>query len=83
MTTQKVTITLPEEQIADARRAVADKRAASVSAYVSEALASHARESVIEQVLAAMIAEGGEPSAEDDAWARAALGLDRAGTDTA
>lgn len=39
MTRQKIAITLPEEQVAAARRAVAEGRSPSVSAYISQALA--------------------------------------------
>jgi len=43
MTRKKIAITLPEEQVAAARRAVAEGRSPSVSAYISQALAGQAR----------------------------------------
>ena len=36
--TTKIAVTLPDELVESARRAVAEKRAASVSAYVADAL---------------------------------------------
>jgi Arc/MetJ-type ribon-helix-helix transcriptional regulator len=61
----KVTVTLPDEQVTAARRAVAEGRAASLSAYVSKALTDHGREHTLDWIIADMIAETGDPSAED------------------
>lgn len=75
MTTVKIAVTLPPEQVTAAKRAVQEGRAASVSAYVSAALA-HAEESEgLAALLADMRAEAGPPSEEDYAWAREVLDL--------
>jgi Arc/MetJ-type ribon-helix-helix transcriptional regulator len=73
--TTKIAVSLPDEQVAEARAAVAAGRAASVSAYVSEALG---RRSADEELLALLAEDDeryGPPSAEDYARAREALGL--------
>ncbi len=81
----KITISLPQEQVEQARDAVARGEAASVSGYISaaltDALASHEHErdqegqDSLAELVADLIAEHGEPSAEDYAWADAALAL--------
>jgi Arc/MetJ-type ribon-helix-helix transcriptional regulator len=74
--TTKIAVSLPDELVEGARRAVADGRSASVSAYVAEAMAERARRQSLADVLAEWREELGPPSAEDEAWARSALGLD-------
>lgn len=74
--TTKIAVSLPDDQVAAARRAVAEGRAASVSAYIAEALADHGRYGELSQLLAEMAAEQGPPSEEDRGWARRALGLE-------
>jgi len=69
-------VTLPEDQVAAARRAVAEGRAASVSAYVAEALARRDADDDLAEMLAEIYAETGPPSDEDRAWARNVLGLE-------
>jgi Arc/MetJ-type ribon-helix-helix transcriptional regulator len=73
-TVAKITISLPREQVEQAREAVAKGEADSVSGYISAALVVVAPvEAQEEDTLAAfaadLIAENGEPSAE--AYARA------------
>lgn len=75
MTRMKIAITLPEEQVAAARRAVADGRAPSVSAYIAQSLARRDADEELSETLAEIYAEHGEPTAEERAWARKALGL--------
>lgn len=75
MTRQKIAITLPEEQVAAARRAVAEGRSPSVSAYISKALARADADEELAETVAEIYAEAGLPTAEDRAWARRALGL--------
>jgi Arc/MetJ-type ribon-helix-helix transcriptional regulator len=75
MTRQKIAITLPEEQVAAARRAVAEGRSPSVSAYISQALARRDADEELAETLAEIYAEAGQPTAADRAWARRALGL--------
>lgn len=76
MTRKKIAITLPEEQVAAARRAVAEGRSPSVSAYISKALARRDADDELREMLAEIYLEVGQPDASDRAWARQALGLD-------
>ena len=73
MTTRKIAITLPEEQVVEAKRAVTEGRARSVSAYVAEAVAARAESHGLQAYVDALIAEHGKPTAEDYAWADAQL----------
>jgi Arc/MetJ-type ribon-helix-helix transcriptional regulator len=73
--TTKIAVSLPDELVAAAKRAVAGGRAASVSAYVAGALARQVQEDDLSALLAEMHAEHGRPSAEDHAWADDVLGL--------
>jgi Arc/MetJ-type ribon-helix-helix transcriptional regulator len=72
MTREKIAISLPEEQVAAVRLAVAEGRAASVSAYISQALARRGAD----EEMAETIAESGPPTEEDRLWARRVLGLE-------
>lgn len=74
--TTKIAVSLPDEQVEKARKAVAEGRAPSVSAYVSEALARKTADEEMLEMLAEMDAEYGPPSPEDHARARRALGLE-------
>lgn len=71
--TTKIAISLPDDLVAQARRAVAEGRAGSVSAYVAAALAERGRRESLVAVLAGMDTELGPPSHEDEAWARSSL----------
>lgn len=73
--TTKIAVSLPDDQVTAAKRAVSEGRAASVSALVSEALADKLRADSLAALVADMIADTGPPSAADYAWAREALGL--------
>jgi Arc/MetJ-type ribon-helix-helix transcriptional regulator len=73
--TTKIAVSLPDELVAAARQAVADGRAASVSAFVAESIQERGRFSDLADLLADMAAEGGVPTAADRRWARDALGL--------
>jgi Arc/MetJ-type ribon-helix-helix transcriptional regulator len=75
MTRQKIAITLPEEQVAAARRAVAEGRSPSVSAYISQALARRDADEELAETVAEIYAETGAPTAADRMWARQVLGL--------
>jgi len=75
MTRQKIAITLPEEQVAAARRAVAAGRAASVSAYISEALARRDADDDLAESIAEIYAETGLPTEDERTWARRVLGI--------
>jgi hypothetical protein len=70
----KITISLPAEQVEQARAAVAGGDASSVSGYISAALAATAPpnagdEDALADFISDLIAEDGEPSAEARAWA--------------
>lgn len=73
MTTRKIAITLPEEQVAEAKRAVTEGRARSVSAYVAEAIAARAERDGLRAYVDALIDEHGAPTPQDYAWADAQL----------
>jgi uncharacterized protein (TIGR02118 family) len=76
MTHKKIAITLPEEQVAAARQAVALGLAPSVSAYISQALRRRDADDELQEMLAEVYAQTGPPTDADRAWARHALGLD-------
>jgi Arc/MetJ-type ribon-helix-helix transcriptional regulator len=76
MTRRKIAITLPEEQVAAARRAVAEGRAASVSAFISQALARRDADEEMAETIAEIYEESGQPTEEDRLWARRVLGLE-------
>lgn len=73
MTTRKIAITLPEEQVLEAKRAVTEGRARSVSAYIAEAVAARAKRHGLRAYVDALIAEHGKPTSDDYAWADAQL----------
>jgi Arc/MetJ-type ribon-helix-helix transcriptional regulator len=72
----EIAVTLPQQQIAIARQAVAEGRAASVSAYISQAMARQDADEELAATLAKAHAESGSPTSVDRDWARHALGLD-------
>lgn len=76
MTKMKIAITLPEEQVAAARQAVAEGRARSVSAYIAESLTRRDADEELSDTIAEIYAEHGQPTAAERAWARQALGLE-------
>jgi Arc/MetJ-type ribon-helix-helix transcriptional regulator len=75
--TTKIAVSLPDDQVAAARTAVAEGRAPSVSAYVSEALARRSIEDELLQLLDEDEASGTPSTDEHRAWARQALGVDQ------
>src|SRR5918994_1734494 len=74
--TTKIGVSLPDEQVAAARAAVAEGRAPSVSAYVSESLARRSAEEALLQLLDQDEVAGKPANEEHRAWARQALGTD-------
>jgi antitoxin ParD1/3/4 len=68
MTKVKIAVSLPEEQVAAAKRAVADGRAASVSAYVSKALEKYDARTEMQRLLDAWDKELGAPDETTTAW---------------
>jgi Arc/MetJ-type ribon-helix-helix transcriptional regulator len=73
--TRKIGVSLPDEQMAAARRAVESGRATSVSAYIAEAIAHREQVDSLARLLDDLDRELGEPSAAAYAWADKALGL--------
>lgn len=77
----KITVSLPPEQVEQAREAVANGAASSVSAYISAALAAVTplletdEEDTLADFAADLIAEDGVPSAEAYAWADRVLAM--------
>jgi Arc/MetJ-type ribon-helix-helix transcriptional regulator len=61
MTTTKIAVSLPAELVDQAQRAVAEGRAASVSAYVARALEEQAKLDDLASLLDEMLAETGGP----------------------
>ena len=74
--TTKITVSLPDSAVVAAKKAVNEGRTASVSAYVAAALEhTYGKRRPLADVIAEMVAETGEPTAADIAWANDALGL--------
>jgi len=73
MTAAKIAITIPPEQLARAKRAVRDGRAESVSAYIVRALVQQDREVGLQALIDDLVAQHGEPTAQEKAWAKRVL----------
>jgi Arc/MetJ-type ribon-helix-helix transcriptional regulator len=73
--TTKIAVSLPDEQVAAARRAVDQGRAASVSGFVSDALRQTVREDALVTLLADMDEELGKVPDDVQRAADEALGL--------
>lgn len=73
--TTKIAVSLPDADVAAARRAVAAGRAPSVSAYIAEAIARRERQESLTELLDDLDRELGAPSVADYRWADKALGL--------
>lgn len=69
MTKAKIAVSLPQEQVAAAKRAVAEGRVASVSAYVSQALEKYDARTELMRLLDERDEKYGPPTPEDEAWA--------------
>ncbi|MEX2047548.1 MAG: toxin-antitoxin system antitoxin subunit [Chloroflexota bacterium] len=72
---RKIAVSVPEEVARRVEVEVRAGNAASVSAYVTDALERMGRHEQLAEVLARMDKELGRPSARDKAWARHVLGL--------
>lgn len=72
---RKIAVSVPEEVARRVEVEVRSGNAASVSAYVTDALERIGRHEQLAEVLARMDKELGRPSARDKAWARHVLGL--------
>jgi Arc/MetJ-type ribon-helix-helix transcriptional regulator len=75
MATTKVTITVPDNQLAQIRRRVTAKQSPSVSGFIQQAIQkSLDSDGEFRAMLADIIQEtGGPPTAEERAWVRQAL----------
>ncbi len=73
--TTKIAVSLPDDLVAAARQAVLDGRAASVSAFVADAIEAHRRYEQLTVLLSEMAGDVGPPTEEDRSWARQTLGL--------
>ena len=73
MTAAKIAITLSPPLLAKVRSAVKRGRAASVSAFVSQALEQSVREESLAELVKDLIEAHGEPTREEKAWARRVL----------
>jgi len=71
--TSKIAVSLPDHLVEQAKRAVAEGRAASVSAYVAEALEARQSQESLRQVLEDWNIELSPPTPEEYAAADAAL----------
>ena len=71
--TTKIAISLPDHLVEQARRAVQEGEAASVSAYIAAALEAKSPPIGLRALLEQWDEELGPPSAEAKAWARAEL----------
>jgi Arc/MetJ-type ribon-helix-helix transcriptional regulator len=79
MTADRITVTIPEQLARDARQAVNDGKAESVSAYVAAALRHYGRSVTLRELLDQWWAADpqGPPSDAERAAAQAELGLSR------
>lgn len=73
--TAKIAVSLPDEHLAAARRAVDEGRATSVSAYIAEAIRLREQEDGLAALLDEMDSEFGPPSDDDVEWAKRALNI--------
>jgi len=73
--TQKIAISLPDEQVQALRRGVEAGMAPSVSGLISQAISRMDRENGLSALLDDLDRELGAPSEEVYAWADKALGL--------
>ncbi len=77
MTSAKIAISLPKEQLARVHREVRAGRAESVSGYISSVLAEHGKRESLRVLLRDLIEQHGEPAAKDVKWAERVLATPR------
>ena len=84
MATTKITVTVPESLAAYIRERVASGEFESISAFITRAGERLRDFDPLDLLVASMIAETGEPDAEAEAWADAAMEVARraAGADS-
>jgi Arc/MetJ-type ribon-helix-helix transcriptional regulator len=80
--TAKITISLPDDLLAEVRRRVEAGEAATVSGFIAQTLRAAVTDDSLEAFVASWIAEAGEPGDEARAWAEEAWrSADRAAED--
>jgi Arc/MetJ-type ribon-helix-helix transcriptional regulator len=79
MATRKVTITLPDDQLAEIRRMVRRGRTKSISAFVTRAVQTAIQDAAgFREMLAEALREtGGPPTPEERAWVDSILGPEK------
>jgi hypothetical protein len=78
MTSSKIAISLPREQLARVHSEVRAGRADSVSGYIARVLAEQEKRESLRVLVRDLIEQYGEPSAKDTKWAERALAPRRA-----
>jgi len=73
MTTAKIAISLPKNQLARVHREVRSGRADSVSGYIASVLAEQEKRGSLRTLLRDLIEQHGEPAPEDIKWAERVL----------
>lgn len=73
MTTAKIAISIDRAHLEKVHEAVRVGRAKSISAYIGRAIERQAREDSLQEIVRDLVAEHGEPSAKDKAWAKRVL----------
>lgn len=74
MTTAKIAISLPKDQLEAVRRHVRAGRADSVSGYIAKLLAEQDNRESLDALLRDLIEQYGAPAAKDYKWAERVLG---------
>jgi Arc/MetJ-type ribon-helix-helix transcriptional regulator len=64
--TTKIAVSLPDDVVEHARRAVKEGRAASVSAFVSEAMAARIRDERLDDYLDELLEKSGGPMTDEE-----------------
>jgi len=77
MTTAKIAITLPREQLAKVKRAVRSGEASSVSGYIAGALEEKEQRESLRALVDDLKAQHGAPNKREVAWAKRALARSR------
>jgi hypothetical protein len=73
MTTAKIAISLPKQQLARVHREVRAGRADSVSGYIAGVLAAQEKRDSLRTLLRDLIEQHGKPTSEDIKWAERML----------
>jgi Arc/MetJ-type ribon-helix-helix transcriptional regulator len=73
--TTRITVSLPDDLVVQAREAVKNGRASSVSAYVADALRRVSSEETLADLVRDMIAEDGAPDEAAYRWAHEVLDI--------